>query len=256
MTDQEPANRSLQGKVAVVTGGSRGIGRGVSLRLAAMGARVIVNYVSRPENAEETVAAIREQGGEVEAVSFNVADSTETRDAFKQVLDNYGRIDILVNNAGITRDGLVATMKEKAWDDVLDTNLKGAFNCIKAVTRPMMKQREGRIVNITSVIGFTGNSGQANYGAAKSGLMGLTRSVARELASRNVTVNGVAPGYIDTEMTKNLSDEVRDNILAEIPLASLGTVEDVAGAVAYLVSADGRYLTGQVLHVNGGMYMG
>lgn len=256
MTSQESENRSLQGKVAVITGGSRGIGRAVCLRLAAMGARVIVNYVSRPEKAEKTVAAIKEKGGEAEAAAFNVADSSEVSKSFKGIIDNYGRIDILVNNAGITRDGLVATMKEGAWDEVLDTNLKGTFNCIKAVSRPMMKQRQGRIVNITSVIGFTGNSGQANYGAAKSGLVGLTKSVARELAPRNITVNGVAPGYIETEMTDELSDEVKDKIKAEIPLASLGSVEDVAGAVAYLVSADGRYLTGQVIHVNGGMYMG
>ncbi len=249
-------NRSLEGKVAVITGGSRGIGRAVCLRLAAMGARVLVNYVSSPEKADETVASIENQGGKAESVAFNVADSDEVARAFKKILDACGRIDILVNNAGITRDGLIATMKEDAWDDVLDTNLKGAFNCIKAVSRPMMKQREGRIVNITSVIGFTGNSGQANYGAAKAGLVGLTRSVARELASRNVTVNGVAPGYIETEMTDHLSEEVRSRILAEIPLAALGNVEDVAEAVAYLVSAGGRYITGQIIHVNGGMFMG
>ncbi|MFO7761220.1 MAG: 3-oxoacyl-[acyl-carrier-protein] reductase [Thermodesulfobacteriota bacterium] len=256
MFNQEAKNSGGEKKLAVVTGGSRGIGRAVSLRLATAVSRIIVNYVSNPERAEETVVAIKEQGGDAEAVRFNVADSADVQKAFKQILDNYGRIDILVNNAGITRDGLVATMKEKTWNDVLDTNLRGAFNCIKAVSRPMMKQRRGRIVNITSVVGFTGNSGQANYGAAKSGLMGLTRSVARELASRNITVNGVAPGYIDTEMTRGLSDEVKEKILAEIPLASLGSVEDVAGAVAYLVSADGRYITGQVIHVNGGMYMG
>ncbi len=256
MNNQGSESLSLQGRVAVVTGGSRGIGRAVCLRFAAMGARVVVNYVSRPERAEDTVAVIKEQGGEAEAAAFNVADSADVDKAFKGILDKCGKIDILVNNAGITKDGLIVTMKESAWNEVLDTNLKGAFNCIKAASRPMMKQREGRIVNITSVIGFTGNSGQANYGAAKAGLVGLTCSAARELASRHITVNGVAPGYIETEMTDGLSDEVKEKILAEIPLASLGNVDDVAGAVAYLVSADGRYLTGQVLHVNGGMYMG
>jgi 3-oxoacyl-[acyl-carrier protein] reductase len=247
---------SLQDKVAVVTGGSRGIGRAICLKLASLGAKVVVNYVSRPDAAEETVAAIEAEGGKAVISQFNVADSADVQSAFKQILADEGRIDILVNNAGITRDGLVMMMKEDSWDEVLNTNLKGAFNCIKAVSRPMMKQRWGRIISITSVIGFAGNAGQANYAAAKAGMVGMTKSVARELASRGVTANGVAPGYIDTDMTRDLPDEVKEKILSEIPMNSLGTSEDVAGAVAFLVSDDARYVTGQFIHVNGGMFMG
>lgn len=247
---------SLDGKIAVVTGGSRGIGKAVCLRLASLGATVVVNYVSRPDAAEATVAAIKAAGGKAAACQFNVADAEQVQAAFKKILADFGRVDILVNNAGITRDGLIAMMKEQAWDEVLDTNLKGAFNCIKAASRPMMKQRWGRIVSITSVIGFAGNAGQANYAAAKAGMVGLTRSVAKELASRGVTVNGVAPGYIDTDMTRELAEEVTEKIKAEIPMNSLGTVEDVAAAVAYLASEEARYVTGQFIHVNGGMFMG
>jgi len=247
---------TLDGKIAVVTGGSRGIGNAICLRLARMGATVVVNYVSGPDAAEATVASIIETGGNAAAYQFDVADSEQVQAAFKKILADFGRIDILVNNAGITRDGLVVMMKEQAWDEVIDTNLKGAFNCIKAVSRPMMKQRWGRIVSITSVIGFAGNAGQANYAAAKAGMVGLTRSVAKELASRGVTVNGIAPGYIDTDMTKGLSEEVTEKIKAEIPMNFLGTVEDVAAAVAYLVSEEARYVTGQFIHVNGGMFMG
>jgi 3-oxoacyl-[acyl-carrier protein] reductase len=247
---------TLAGKIAVVTGGSRGIGKALCVRLAKMGAIVVVNYVSRPDAAEATVASIQEAGGNAVACQFDVADSEQVQAAFKKILADFGRVDILVNNAGITRDGLIAMMKEQAWDEVIDTNLKGAFNCIKAVSRPMMKQRWGRIVSITSVIGFAGNAGQANYAAAKAGMVGLTRSVAKELASRGVTVNGVAPGYIDTDMTKELAEEVTEKIKAEIPMNSLGTVEDVAAAVAYLVSEEARYVTGQFIHVNGGMFMG
>ena len=246
----------LSDKVAVVTGGSRGIGRVVSQRLAAMGATVIINYVSRSDAAEETVASIQSAGGKAAIVQFDVADAGATQQSFKEILSDHGKIDILVNNAGITRDGLLVKMKEGDWDLVLDTNLKGAFNCMKAVSRSMMKQRSGRIVNITSVIGFTGNAGQANYAAAKAGLVGLTRSAARELATRGITVNGVAPGYIDTDMTKGLSEEVTEKILSEIPLGVMGDAGDVAGAVAYLVSDDARYVTGQFIHVNGGMFMG
>ncbi|MCB2181463.1 MAG: 3-oxoacyl-[acyl-carrier-protein] reductase [Desulfobulbaceae bacterium] len=247
---------NLEGRIAVVTGGSRGIGKAICLALAEKGATVLVNYVSRPDAAEETVSSIKESGGNAAAYQFNVADAGQVQAAIKNIVDDYGKIDILINNAGITRDGLIAMMKENAWDDVLDTNLKGAFNCIKAVSRPMMKKRYGRIVSITSVIGFTGNAGQANYAAAKAGMTGLTRSVARELASRNVTVNGVAPGYIDTDMTRGLPEEVTEKIKAEIPMNSLGTVDDVAAAVLYLVSDEARYVTGQFIHVNGGMFMG
>ena len=246
---------NLQGKTAVVTGGSRGIGRAISLRLAAMGAVVYINYVSRPDAAEETRRLIESGGGAARIVPFDIADGGQIQDAFKGILSEAGRIDILVNNAGITRDGLLARMKESEWDQVLSTNLKGAFLCAKAVSKVMMKQRWGRIVNITSVIGFVGNAGQVNYAAAKAGLVGMTKAMARELASRNITVNSVAPGYIQTEMTDALPDEARQQLLREIPLACLGTPEDVAGAVAYLVGEDGRYLTGQTLHVNGGMFM-
>ncbi len=247
---------SLAGKVAVVTGGSRGIGRAICLRLANMGARVVINYVSRPEAAEETRAQVEALGSECVVLKFDVAKSAEVQEAFKQITAECGRIDILVCNAGITRDGLLATMKEEAWDEVMAVNLKGAFNCIKAGCRPMMKQRWGRIIIITSVVGFAGNAGQANYSAAKAGLVGLTRSSARELASRSITVNCVAPGYIDTEMTSELPDKVKEKILAEIPLGSLGKPEDIAAAVTYLASDDARYVTGQAIHVNGGMLMG
>lgn len=246
---------SLTGKIALVTGGSRGIGRAICQRLAAMGARVYVNYVANPAAADETQALIRSAGFQAETVRFDVADGEQVQESVKMIADDAGSLDILVNNAGITRDGLLARMKESDWDQVLDTNLKGAFLCGKAASRLMMKKRWGRIVNITSVIGFAGNAGQINYAAAKAGLVGLTKSMAREFASRNITVNGVAPGYIVTDMTNLLSDEIQEKVRAEIPLASLGTPEDVAGAVAYLVGEDSRYVTGQVLHVNGGMYM-
>ena len=246
---------SLAGKVAVVTGGSRGIGRAVCLRLAEMGAKVVINYVSRPDAAEETKNAIEAKGGVCLLVQFNVAEAAEVQEAFKKITVEYGRVDILVCNAGITRDGLLATMKEEAWDQVMTVNLKGAFNCIKAGCRPMMKQRWGRIVMITSVVGFAGNAGQVNYAAAKAGLVGLAKSTARELASRGITVNCVAPGYIDTEMTSELPDTVKEKLLSEIPLGILGEGDDIAGAVAYLSSDDARYVTGQTIHVNGGMYM-
>jgi 3-oxoacyl-[acyl-carrier protein] reductase len=247
---------NLAGKVAVVTGGSRGIGRAICLHFAQLGAKVVINYVSRPEAAEETKAQVESVGGECLLVKFDVSNTSEVQEAFKQITSECGRIDILVCNAGITRDGLLATMKEDAWDQVMDVNLKGAFNCIKAGCRPMMKQRWGRIIVITSVVGFAGNAGQANYSAAKAGLVGLTRSSARELASRGITVNCVAPGYIDTDITSDLPEAVKEKILSEIPLGILGEPGDIAGAVAYLASEDAKYVTGQAIHVNGGMFMG
>ena len=246
----------LSGKIALVTGGSRGIGRAVCLKLAALGARVAVNYVSRPDAADETVATIKEAGGDAFTIQFDIGDAAQVQDAFKKLLADCGRIDILVNNAGITRDGLLLKMKVEAWEQVMNTNLTGAFNSIKAAYRPMMKQRGGRIINITSVVGFSGNAGQANYAAAKAGLMGLTKSAARELATRGVTVNAVAPGYIVTDMTDELSEDVKNKVLSEIPMGLLGEPEDIAGAVAYLASDEARYVTGQVIHVNGGMFMG
>ncbi|MFH0780785.1 MAG: 3-oxoacyl-[acyl-carrier-protein] reductase [Pseudomonadota bacterium] len=246
---------NLAGKVAVVTGGSRGIGRAICIRLASLGALVYVNYVSRSSAAEETAAIIKQAGGRAEIIGFDVAQSEAVQNAFKKVVSEARSVDILVNNAGITRDGLMARMKEDDWDAVIDTNLKGAFLCAKAASREMMKKKWGRIVNISSVSGVVGNPGQVNYSAAKAGLIGLSKAMAREYASRNITVNSVAPGYIETEMTDQLVDAVREQIKKEIPLASFGKVEDVAGAVAYLVSDDGRYITGQTLHVNGGMCM-
>ena len=246
---------SLSGKIALVTGGSRGIGRAVCLRLAKMDALVYINYVSRSEAAAETARMITALGGQARLVAFDVANAEAVQAACKKIVDEAGGVDILVNNAGITRDGLMTRMKEADWDEVLNTNLKGSFLCAKAVAKSMMKKRWGRIVNISSVSGFAGNAGQVNYSAAKAGLTGLTKAMAREYASRAITVNGVAPGYIETEMTAQLAAETQEQIKREIPLATFGRVEDVAGAVAYLVSEDGGYVTGQTLHVNGGMYM-
>lgn len=245
----------LAGQVALVTGGGRGIGRAICLRLASMGALVYVNYVLRSEAAEKTVEEIEQAGGRAKAVGFDVSETAAVQSAFKSIVDRHGSIDILVNNAGITRDGLMARMKEEDWDAVLNTNLKGAFLCAKAASRSMMKKRSGCIVNIASVSGFLGNIGQTNYSAAKAGLVGLTKAMAREYAARGIRVNSIAPGFIETEMTDMLSEEMQKQILSEIPLARFGRCEDIAGAVAYLVSADGRYITGQTLHINGGMYM-
>ena len=245
----------LEGKTALVTGGSRGIGRAICLRLAQMGANVYINYVSGTVAAESVQKEIIAAGGRAELLPFDVADAAAVADGLKKLIAEAGGIDILVNNAGITRDGLLARMKEEDWDAVADTDLKGAFLCAKAVSKQMMKQRQGRIVNISSVVGFAGNAGQVNYAAAKAGLIGLTKSLARELAPRNITVNAVAPGYIVTEMTGVLPVEVRVQLQNEIPLAVLGSAQDVAGAVAYLVGPDGGYITGQTIHVNGGMYM-
>jgi 3-oxoacyl-[acyl-carrier protein] reductase len=246
---------NLDGKIAVVTGGSRGIGRTISLRLAERGAFVYVNYVSRPDAAEETIAQFANVGGKGAVIQFDVADFSATQDVFKKIKSDSGSVDILVNNAGITRDNLVPLMKEADWNDVVDTNLKGTFNCSKAVIRGMMKKRQGRIVNISSVVGFSGNSGQANYSAAKAGMVGLTKSMAREFASRNITVNCVAPGYIVTEMTEALGEDVQQKMLREIPMGTLGSADDVAAAVLYLISDGAAYVTGQTIHVNGGMYM-
>jgi len=247
---------SLAGKVAVVTGGSRGIGRAICLQLAEKGAKVVINYVSRSDAAEETRAQVEAIGGECLLVKFNVADTSEVQEAFKEIIVECGRIDILVCNAGITRDSLLIKMKEDAWDEVMAVNLKGAFNCIKEGCRPMMKKRWGRIIVVTSVVGFAGNAGQVNYSAAKAGLMGLARSSARELASRGITVNCVAPGFIDTDMTSDLPETVKEKMLAEIPLGVFGQPDDIAGAVTYLASDAARYVTGQAIHVNGGMLMG
>ena len=244
---------SLQGKCALVTGGSRGIGRAVCLELARQGARVAVNYAGNAAAAEETVKACQDLGAEAFAIQADVADAAACDAMVKEVLARFGRVDILVNNAGVTRDGLMLTMKESDWDTVLDTNLKGAFQCMKAVYRPMMKQKYGRVVNLSSIVGVRGNAGQANYSASKAGLIGLTKSLAKELAARKVTVNAVAPGFIDTDMTAALPEKAREAMLASIPMGRLGQAEDVARAVAFFAGDESAYVTGQVLCVDGGM---
>jgi len=247
---------TLHGKTALVTGGSRGIGQQVCLRLARMGALVGINYVSNTAAAQETLAMIEQEGAKGFLAPFDVSEPIAVQDGIQAIISAHESVDILVNNAGITRDGLMARMKDSDWDQVMDTNLKGAFTCSKAVMKGMMKKRWGRIINMTSVIGFLGNAGQVNYAAAKAGLVGLTKSMARELAARNITVNCVAPGYIVTDMTSGLTEDIQEAIRSQIPLGTLGQAEDVAAAVAFLASNDSGYITGQTLHVNGGMYMG
>lgn len=247
--------RKLEGKVAVVTGASRGIGRAIALKLADEGAKVIVNYSGSQAKAEEVVATIQEAGGEALAVQASVAKSDEVAALMDVAVKTFGSLDILVNNAGITRDNLLMRMKENEWDDVIDTNLKGVFLCTKAVTRQMMKQRAGRIINISSIVGVAGNAGQANYVAAKAGVIGLTKTTAKELASRNILVNAIAPGFIETEMTAELPEDLKQGMLTQIPLAKLGQPEDIAKAVVFLASDDANYMTGQTLHIDGGMVM-
>lgn len=248
-------SEALKGQTALVTGASRGIGRSIALGLADLGANVAVNYAGSEAAAAEVVEAIQAKGVSAIAIKSNVGRAEEADAMVKQVLETFGRIDILVNNAGITRDNLIMRMKEEEFDQVIETNLKGVFNCLKAVTRPMMKQRYGRIINISSVVGTLGNPGQANYVAAKAGVIGLTKSAARELASRGITVNAVAPGFIDTDMTRELPEDMREGLLGGIPLARLGQPEEIAGVVAFLATSSASYMTGQVLHVDGGMYM-
>ncbi|WP_284638986.1 3-oxoacyl-[acyl-carrier-protein] reductase [Paenibacillus silviterrae] len=245
----------LMGKVALVTGASRGIGRAIALTLAEAGADVVVNYAGSEGAAAEVVQQIEALGRKSFKVKANVGSTQEVEDLFKQVLEAFGRIDIVVNNAGITRDNLIMRMKEEEFDQVIETNLKGVFNCMKAATRPMMKQRSGRIINISSVVGALGNAGQTNYVAAKAGVIGMTKAAAKELASRGITVNCVAPGFIETDMTDKLNEEMRTGLLAQIPLSRLGQPEDIAKAVRFLASDDASYMTGQTIHVDGGMYM-
>lgn len=242
-------------KIALVTGASGGIGRAIAVALAGAGVYVYVNYNGSQGKAEETVRLIEEKGGQAEICKFNVGDFEETNKAVSDIIAAKGRLDILVNNAGITKDGLMMMMTEAQFDDVININLKGAFNTIKAATRTMVKQRSGRIINITSVSGVMGNAGQANYSASKAGMIGLTKSMARELASRNITVNAVAPGFIETEMTAVLSDTVKEAAVKQIPVGRFGQPEDIANMVKYLASDEAAYVTGQVICVDGGMAM-
>jgi 3-oxoacyl-[acyl-carrier protein] reductase len=243
----------LTGKVAIVTGASRGIGRGVAAMLASAGAHVVA--AARGENAAATVADIQAAGRKAEAVPLELTDTASIDAMLSGVLDRHGRIDILVNNAGIARDQLMLRMKRDDWDQVIATNLTAAFVLVQAVLKPMIKQRSGRIISISSVVGQTGNAGQANYAASKAGLIGFSKALARELASRNITVNVIAPGLIETDMTKAITERAQGGWAAQIPLGRLGTTADVAAAVCFLASDEASYITGQVLAVNGGMYM-
>lgn len=246
---------NLKGKTAVVTGGSRGLGRAICLELAAGGANLVFCFAGNEAAAQETAQACRALGAEVDYLRCNVADSTQVKELMETAVQRFGRIDILVNNAGITRDGLMLTMKESDFDQVVETNLKGTFLCMKAVARQMIKQRYGRIINLSSVVGLHGNAGQVNYAASKAGVIGMTKSLAKELASRGVTVNAVAPGFMETDMTAALSEAARAATLAAVPMGRMGTAEDVAQAVAFLASDCAGYITGQVLGVDGGMGM-
>lgn len=245
----------LQGQVALVTGGAQGIGKSIVGLLADCGASVVVSDIDR-ETAEKTAAELTAQGKKATAVQANVACGEEVKAMVDSVVSQWGKIDILVNNAGITRDTLLLRMKDEDWDAVLSVNLKGTYHCMKAALSSMSKQRRGRIINISSIVGVIGNAGQANYAASKAAVIGLTKTVAREYAGRGITVNAVAPGFIDTAMTAVLSAEVKENLMKQIPLARLGSPSDIANAVVFLASDRAGYMTGQVLHVNGGMYMG
>lgn len=245
----------LEGKIAVVTGASRGIGKAIAKKLANLGATVVVNYNGSEAKAQEVAEEITQAGGKAEIVQCNVADYAACEEFIKAVIEKYGKIDILVNNAGITKDGLLMRMSEEDFANVIDINLKGTFNCMRFVSRQMMKQKSGRIVNMSSVVGVCGNAGQVNYAASKAGVIGMTKSAAKELASRGITVNAIAPGFIETDMTSVLSEKVKEEAAKQIPLGHFGKDEDIAEAVAFLVSDGAKYITGQVLHVDGGMAM-
>ena len=245
----------FEGKAAIVTGASRGIGREIALHLANEGAKVAVNYSGSKDKADEVVELIKNAGGEAFAIQADVSNPDSVKNMIDETIATFGSIDILVNNAGITRDNLLMRMKEDEWDDVININLKGVFLCTKGVTRQMMRQRAGKIVNVASIVGVSGNPGQANYVAAKAGVIGLTKTTAKELATRNINVNAVAPGFITTDMTETLSEDVQKQMLANIPLGKLGSPENVAKTVLFLLSDDAAYITGQTIHVDGGMVM-
>lgn len=246
---------NLEGKAALVTGASRGIGREIALELARNGANVAVNYSGSEAKANEVVDEIKKIGKDAFAIKCDVSNTEEVATMIKETIDRFGKLDILVNNAGITKDNLLMRMKEDEWDDVININLKGVFLCTKAATRQMMKQRNGRIINIASIVGATGNPGQANYVAAKAGIIGLTKTTAKELAARNITVNAIAPGFITTDMTDQLPEDIKAEMLKQIPLARLGEPKDIAKMAAFLASDDSSYITGQTMHINGGMFM-
>ena len=242
-------------RTIVVTGGFRGIGRSICLAFANPENRIFFNYAAADTAAKETEALAAEKGCEATGIRADVTSEQAVSDFFKKIIDTTGRVDVLVNNAGITRDGLLVRMKEGDWDDVMDTNLKGSFFCMKAAAKPMMKQRFGRIINMTSVVGLSGNPGQANYVASKAGIIGLTKSAAQELATRGITINAVAPGYVETEMTRDLPEKARQSMIEQIPMGRSANPEDITPVVVFLASREAAYITGQVIQVNGGMYM-
>jgi len=245
----------LKGKNALVTGASRGIGKAIAIKVASLGANVAINYRNSIEQVKEVINEIEKLGVKAIAIQCDISNYNDVEKMIKKYIDEFGSIDILVNNAGITKDNLIMRMKEEDFDSVIDVNLKGSFNCIKHVSSIMLKQRSGRIINISSVSGIVGNAGQVNYSSAKAGILGMTKAVARELASRGITCNAVAPGYIKTDMTDVLSDKIKEHVKNTIPLNKFGTPEDVANAVGFLASDDASYITGQIINVDGGMVM-
>mgnify|MGYP004687239061 FL=1 len=247
--------KRFENKIVLVTGAGRGIGASIAKRFASEGAEVIVNYSGNDEAAQKTVDEITATGGQAQKYKCSVNDSESVKVMIDEIIKKFGRIDILVNNAGITKDGLMLRMTDEDFDRVIDVNLKGTFNCTKYVSKYMLKQKLGKIINISSVVGLSGNAGQVNYSASKAGIIGITKSAAKELSSRGITVNAVAPGYVDTDMTKVLSDNIRNEILKNIPLQRMGNVEDISNCVAFLASEDASYITGQVISVDGGMHI-
>ncbi len=245
----------LQGKTAVITGSGRGIGKAIAMKLASLGADVVINDIPQSEDADKTSEEIKSLGVDSIVVKGDVRNAADVQNLINETLGKFGRLDIFVNNAGVTRDGLMLRMSEEDWDLVMDINLKGAFNCIKAAVKPMMKQRSGSIINIASIVGVMGNAGQANYSASKAGLIGLTKTTAKEFASRGIRCNAVAPGFIESAMTDKLSDEVKREYFKSIPLAKFGTVDNVADVVAFLASDMSAYVTGQVINIDGGLHM-